>query len=216
MAIAVSPTPQPHTRRRATIVVGLAVLVVVVIVSAGMLINHLLMPASSIQRQHFPGQPMHDALGLFTATTPLGWKVTGGRTYGSSVGTSSTGPVPLTTEDYKFHDQQVGDTSATVDILVTAINNPLVRTNACRPQPSADITVDGLPVYVNAPDGLRFDSGNADFQVMITIPLKPEYGGSLNNPVTPIPAVTNPASAQAQAKAILNSIQVTNHHSLCE
>jgi hypothetical protein len=208
-------TTQPRTRRLATIVAGLFILLILIALAA-VLVGRALRPASTVQAQRFPGQRMHDALGLFSVTTPPGWKVTGSRTYGSSVGTNSTGTIPLTTEDYYFHDQQPGDTSATVHVSVIAINNPLERTNACRPMPQINSTVDGLPAYANGRGVWEFESGNAAFQVTVNIPLKPQYGDTLTRQGTPIPAVTSPVPAEAQANAILNSIQVTDRHSLCK
>lgn len=224
MASAVSPTSKPDPWRRRTIVVGLAVLVLVVVVSAGVLINRVLTPASTSQGPHFPGQPLHDALGLFTVTTPPGWKVTGGAqppdTYCAEIG----GINPCI-EHYVFQDQQPGDTVATVTIDVdVAIIPPIptvvycptaIPTSTTAVYGGVPTTVDGLPAGWG-PNGLgeqvKFVTLNASFIITTFVPLRPYSGDSLvAGP--PHPPVADGARVEAQAQAIIDSIQVTDHTS---
>jgi hypothetical protein len=188
----------------------------VVVAFAGVLIDRALSPARAVQAQRFSGQVMHDALGLFSATTPPGWKMTGGRVYGEYTGTNTTGPTPVITEVYYFQDQQPGETSAMVRINVTAFKgkpNP-----DCSSNYFTDTKVDGLPAKTNVPgyhQAWEFFSGNASFDVSFNNPTLPAYGSVIGGEGTPIPAVTDPASAQTQALAILKSIQVTDRHISC-
>jgi hypothetical protein len=222
MASAVSPTSKPDSRRRRTIVVvGLAVLVLVVVVSAGVLINRVLTPASTTQSQRFPGTPMRDALGVFSATTPPDWNVTGGAQPPSEY-CAEIGGINPCIEQYVFQDQQPGDTMdmVTIEVLVTII--PPIPTVVYCPtaNPSATplsflglpASIDGLPVTPAPFEKLVLQTPNATFEIRISVLTRPSRGFCPTG-CQPAPTVTDAAAVEAQAQAIINSIQVTDHAS---
>jgi hypothetical protein len=210
----VPPTGQPRTRRRRFAELAIALVVAAIAV---LLVSRLI----DYPPIGFQGRTFHDALGLFSATVPDGWKVTGGTNDGIE---GERDGVPLTTEAYSFVDQHKGDSSAGVGILVTALTTPQLRAMMCQPVHYPIVRfIDGIPVGqgLGSMEGgdpgpnYEFDSGNADFQISVSLPTAPlfTYFEGTAFPEA-IPTVTDPGSANSGVQDVLNSISVADH-ALC-
>jgi hypothetical protein len=208
----VPPTGQPRTRRRRF--AELAIALVVAAVALLVVSRFLDFPPAYVQ-----GRPFHDALGLFSATIPDGWTVTGGAIPMNTEGPCGGQSFP--SEDYTFHDQQKGDLDATVEIGVAYMNTPELRAQMCHQIQFPKRFIDGLPassddLNSNAgytlPPYYAFYSGNAAFGVVLDIPTTPTvYNVAGTTGVLPTPTVTDPGPASSQADALINSISVTDH-----
>jgi hypothetical protein len=218
MASEVSLRPGPRRDNAANI----AALLILAVVTGAVLIFRAQPPASA---QQFPGQPFHDAAGLFSATTPPGWKVTTGLldTYPGPV----IGPLGTVEEIYTFQDHQAGDSDVAVYIVVGDTDTLDVQAAFCLPTPMfrANTTVDGIPATVSGVPGTGhsgqwwlFQSGDYAFSIESFIPTQPIYpsGDPLSPPPRPIkplpiPTVTDVSSARAGIQAIVQSLRVTVH-----
>ena len=206
----VAPIGQPRLRRGSSTVVACGRSRSSVALAA-VLIDQAMRPANTFQ-----GHPMHDVLGLFSVTVPDGWTVVGGidTTQSELDVDPMTGKlIPTTVEGYQFYNQQPGNMSAFVRILIEELNTSAARTQYCHPIQYANATVDGLQARSDGPGGpIIFHSGNAFFEVWVSVTVKPVYQG-FSHTLLPTPTVTDPVQTAAQAQSIVNSIKVTNRGS---
>jgi hypothetical protein len=110
---------------------------------------------------------------------------------------NSYGTVTPTIEGYTFSDPQQGSASAQVHISTTAITTSLEHQVLCSAplQAAASNTFHGFPVD-NLGATLLFRSGDASFQIDITIPGVEEPAHTTPIMLTPLPTATPLPSAQ--------------------
>jgi hypothetical protein len=156
-------------------------------------------------------QTFHDKLGFYSLRFPRGWTAQGGSGPGPTEGDSS-GSITLTAEGFHFTDPSEGTGSAEVYIFTTPIplNTAWDRQYFCYTSPQYRTAFHGLPA-IGTRSVYLFDTGNASFQIDVTIPgvLVPISFGPPPPAATPIPTswIT---TDQADVHGILNSFQPTD------
>lgn len=163
-------------------------------------------------------QTYHDPLGLFTVRLPPGWTASvdmGGFGEGDRTQHAS-GP----DESITFSDPTLGQASAMLSVDARPITNmDLAQSMECTFFQPLNATFNGYPAEVETAT-IRFNSGNASFQMWEAIPgvLQPDIiGPRWTPPAAPTPTPL-PASTVASDRALLNdalaSFRPTDPHPL--
>lgn len=145
----------------------------------------------------------HDPLGLFSVRLPPGWTASvmmGGFGEGDRAA-SESGP----DETITFSDRSLGAASASFNVYAHPITNlALAPAFECGIATPANKTFNGYPAEGDSAT-IRFNSGNASFQIFETIPgvLQPDNLGHYRPPVAPTPTPL-PASIISTDRALLS------------
>jgi hypothetical protein len=157
-------------------------------------------------------QTFRDKLGTYTLRFPPGWTAQGGVGAGGTVADNS-GSGTLTQEGFHFTDPSQGTGSAEVFISVNPIKTAFDHQWFCQAFPAKDMhdTFHGLSAQYTGDATWIFETGNAHFQVDVTIPgvLVPVNFGPPPLPATPLPASWI-ATDQTDVQGILASFQPSN------
>jgi hypothetical protein len=154
------------------------------------------LPAADIDWQVY-----HDQLGLFTMRLPPGW--TAASSLGSFTEGDRTGSESGQDETVIFSDPALGASSPSISVYAQPITNSVGHAMTCSGHSQETATFNGYPADTSSPALILFESGNAHFQIVETIPgaLVPDStGGSMNPPTPPPPP---PAATVTAERALL-------------